>query len=232
MSAALQLVEPDTTELQAESSALIHEAQSLAIVDDATFSAAAEFMNGCAALRKKIVSAFADPKKKADEAHKSICALERTQLEPVAVAEAIAKKRISEYRAAQEQRAAEERRRLEAIAKKQEEDRRLQEALDAEADGDSAAAEEIIAAPIVTPPVRVAPPTPKAAVSFREVWKWDLEGFHDLVKHCAAHPEDLCYLSINTVNVNRDVTTRKSAFNKPGIRVYSEKVVAAGGSRR
>jgi hypothetical protein len=86
MSAALQLVEPDTTELQAKSSALVLDAQALTIVDDATFSAAAEFMNGCADLRKEIVSKFADAKKKADEAHKAICALEKTQLEPVAVA--------------------------------------------------------------------------------------------------------------------------------------------------
>jgi hypothetical protein len=231
MSAALQLVEPDTTELQAETSALVVDAQALAIVDDDSFRFAAEFMNGCAALRKKIVAAFADAKKKADEAHKSICALERTQLEPVAVAEAIAKKRIGAYREEQERRAAEERRRLEAEAKKREEDRLLQEALDAEAEGDTAAAEEIMAAPIVTPPVRVAAPTPKAGVSFRESWKWELTSFHELVKHCAAHPEDLCYLSINTVNVNRDVTTRKSAFSKPGIRVYPEKSVAAGGRR-
>ena len=157
MSAALQLVDrPDTTDLSTEASVLVIEARSLEIVDDASFSRAVEFMNGCADLRKKIKAKFAEPKRKADEAHKSLCKWESEELQPVDTAEREAKKKIGSYRDEQERKRQEEERRLSDEARKREEDRLLAEALDAQSEGDHAAALEIVSTPIAPAPVHVA----------------------------------------------------------------------------
>ena len=233
MSAALQLVEqPDTTDLAAEGSALVQRASAITIIDDTSFAAAVAFMNDCATRRKTIVAKFAEPKQKAHEAHAAIRALEKELLDVVETAEREAKKRIGEYRLEQERLAEEERRRLEVEARLREEERVLSEALDAENAGDDTLAEEIIAEPIAPPPVRVAAATPKVAgVQFRETWKFQITDPLALVRHIAAHPEDICYINWSTVALQRDVTSRKSAFRKPGVRVYSEQTVAAGGRR-
>lgn len=232
MSAALQVFQPDTAELQTESSALVLRAEAIVITDEASYIAACNFKLEAAARRKTIVEKFADPKRLADEAHKAVCRLERELLDVVKRAEDIASGRITAHRDEQERIRREEELRLREEARRKEEDRLLAEALDAERDGDTAAAEEILSAPVVLPPVRIAPAVPKVAgLQFRESWKWELVSMLDLVKHCAAHPEDLCYLSLNTVNINRDVTTRKTAFNKPGLRAYKDTGLAAGGRK-
>lgn len=233
MSAALQLVtSPDTTDLQAEGSALVTRAHALVITDDTTYKTAVAFMNDCAGRRRAIVEKFADPKKKAHEAHKSICALESELLTVVDRAEREAKKRIGDYAAEQQRRAEAERRRLEDEARKREEDRRLAEALDAEEAGDEETAMEIISEPIAPPPVHIAPATPKVAgVQFRETWTFECTSLLDVVRHVAAHPEDVNLLQLNTVAVRQMVNARKSLLKVPGIRVYSEKTVAAGGRR-
>lgn len=229
MSAALQLVDrPDTTDLSTEASVLVIEARSLEIVDDASYSRAVEFMNGCADLRKKITAKFTEPKRKAHEAHKSLCTWEAEELQPVDLAEREAKKKIATYRDEQERKRQEEERRLRDEARKREEERLLAEAFDAESDGDHAAAAEIISAPIATPPVHVAPATPKAAVSFREEWKFELVSILEVAKHVAAHPEDANLLQLNTVAVGQMVRARKSLFKVSGIRAYSSSTVAAG----
>lgn len=233
MSAALQLVEkPDTTELQTENSALVLRAQAIVITDDETYTAAVAFMNDVATRRKVIVEKFREPKQKAHESHRSICALEAELLGVVETAEREAKKRIGAYRAEQERKAEEERRRLEDIARKQEEERRLAEAQELQDAGELEAAEVVISEPIAPPPVKIAPPTPKVAgVQFRESWQFEVSNLLQLVKHVAAHPEDLNLLQANTTAIRQMVQARKSACQIPGVRVWSEKSVAAGGRR-
>lgn len=232
MTAALQLVtSPDTTELEAEGSALVFRAQAIQIIDDSTYTAAVAFMNDCAARRKAIAEKFREPKQKAHEAHKSICALEADLLSVVEKAEREAKKRIGDYHTEQERRAAEERRRLEAEARKREEDRRLAEAQEAQDAGDDVTAMQIIAEPIEAPPVYVAPVTPKAAVQFRETWAFEITDPIALVRHIADHPEDLCYITWNASAIRRDVISRKNLMTKPGLRVFKDAQVVAAGRR-
>lgn len=231
MSAALQLA-PDTSDLRTEGSALVQRATAIIITDDETFKLACDFLADVAARRKTIVEKFADPKRKAHDAHKSVCALEAELLEIVSRAENEAKRRISAYRTAQERITEDNRRAAEADARKLEEDRKLQEAIAAEADGDKETATAILDEPIAPPPVKVAPPTPKvSSVSFRETWPFEVTSLLDLVKHVAAHPEDINLLQANTSAIRSLVNARKSAFSIPGIRAWSDKNVAATGRK-
>lgn len=233
MTAALQLIErPDTTELSTESSVMLVEAKAFEISDDATYNRACVQMNLCADLRKEIVSKFTEPKKRAHEAHAALCKWEKDELTPVDAAEREWKRKISNYRAEQERIRLEEQRRLEAEAKKREEDRLLAEALEAENDGDAAAAEEIISAPVLPPPARLAPAVPKTAgVTFRETWSARVVNPMALIRYVAAHPECVNYLTPNITALNQVARAQKSAARIDGVVIEKESNVAAGGRR-
>lgn len=108
--------------------------------------------------------------------------------------------------------------------------RRLAEAAalerEATATGDAsllAEAEDLIAEPVVAPPVILPVATPKvAAISYRE--QWDYEVVDD-----AAIPR--AYLVRDDKKIAGVVRAMKGTTQIPGIRVFSRKVVAAGGGR-
>jgi hypothetical protein len=223
MSAILQVAgRPDTTSLEAESSVLIVEARGIAIIDEESYRAAAEFRKGVKALAERIKHAFADAKRKAHQAHGAIVALENTQLAPVTQAEATVRARMNAYHASQERRRLEQTRLLRDEARRLEEERRLQEALDAEQDGDLAAADAILSAPISTPTVAAPPAVPKVAgVSYPTTWSFELEDIAEVARHVGTHPEDAGLLSLNTVTTGQMVRARKELFCVPGIRAFS-----------
>ena len=55
----------------------------ITVVDQATYAAANNLIGRLQGIRKEVVARFADPKKKAAEAHKAVCELERAFLAPV-----------------------------------------------------------------------------------------------------------------------------------------------------
>lgn len=225
-------IEVETKDLEVRALAWPDRARAIVISDDQTFIAAGDFVTEIKSLRKEIDSTFDPIIAAAHKAHQEAISQKRRHEAPLAEAEMIIKKSLTIYRDAQERRAAEERRRLEDEARKREEDRRLAEAQELQDSGDVAAADEIISEPIAPPPVKVAPITPKvASVQFRETWQFSIENLHELVKHVAAHPEDLNLLQANTTAVRQMVNARKSACRIPGVKVWSEKSVAAGGRR-
>lgn len=233
MTSALQVIEgPDVSAQQIEASVLLVEAKALVIHDDESYLRVTEFAKGCVALRKQIEEKFAEPVRRANEAHKSLTAWREKELDPVKEAEALAKKCMSGYETEQRARAEEERRRLEAEARKREEDRLLAEAQSAQDDGDDAAAEELLSMPVEVAPVYVAPPTPKVqGIAYREDWKAEVTSPIDLVRHVAQHPEDIGLLSVNSTALAQMARARKSALRIPGVRAYSVKTPIIGGRR-
>jgi len=145
---------PDTSALAAESSELVIRAKALEVTDNESYLAAAEFGKGIKALQKKIVEFFAKHKTNAFKAWKDLCADEAQQLTPTAEAEQIVKSKMLAWQKEEAARLDKIRREREAAAKKLEEDRRVQEALDLDEDGDRAAAEERLTEPIVAPVIR------------------------------------------------------------------------------
>ena len=103
----------------------------------------------------------------------------------------------------------------------------LQAVADAEQSGDFEKADEILEAEDFVETKEadiVIPEVPKMkGVSFREVWLWEKIDFSKIPRE---------YLMINEVLVNHMVRASKSETNIPGIRVYSDKVVLARGSKQ
>lgn len=230
---------PDTSELAAESSALVQQANALTITDDASYRTAAEFGKGIMALKKKIADFFLPHKKRAHDLHKALCSDEAAQLEPVEQAEAIVKRSVLAYRIAEAKREQELQRQREAQALKLEEDRQLQAAIDAEEEGDHEAAAAIIAAPIETPVVRMQATTPKVSgVAGTKRWSYDelSVDLHDVIRHIAglppgaklAHPALVNLLKLDSASVRQRISADREHFNVPGIRAYQVEGVSFG----
>jgi hypothetical protein len=139
--------------------------------DDYQLAAAELVRHGEA--RKAVVAAFADAKQKAHEAHKAITKLEGTFLTKIGESELRLRRAMAEFKEAEQRALREERARLEAEARERESERQLQEAISVAATGDTAAAEEILAAPVAVPVV-ILEETKASGVTVRQTWDFEI----------------------------------------------------------
>ena len=137
----------------------------ITVVDQATYAAANNLIARLQSVRKEVVARFADPKKKAAEAHKAVCELEKSFLAPVDEKIRLLKTSTTNWYTA-------EQRRIEAEAerKRREAEDLTALAAEAEAKGEGlTAAEAVVAAALAEATVTVMPKC--AGTSMREVWK-------------------------------------------------------------
>lgn len=201
------------------------------------YAAEAERLKGIKLFQRRVTEFFSPLKKKASEAHRALCDAENKALKPAQDDEAAIKRALGTYDAEQDRIRHEEERRLREEARQREETRRLEEAAalerEAAATGDEELREEaaaLIAAPVEAPVVTIQPTTPKVAgIVRREVWKADVTDLAKLVKAAAENPQYLNLLLANNTALQQMAKALKGAMAIPGVRVYAESQIAAGG---
>lgn len=175
----------------------------IAVVDQVSFSAANDMIGRLQTIRKEVVERFAGPKKKAAEAHKAVCELEKSFLSPVDEKIRLLKNATTNWYAAEQKR----------IAAEEERKRKDAEALaalsaEAEESGETAlAAEAVVAAALEQATVTVMPKC--AGTSMREVWK-------AVVEDIAKIPRE--YLIVNQAMLDKVAQATKGAISIPGVR--------------
>lgn len=175
----------------------------IAVVDQVSFSAANDMIGRLQTIRKEVVDRFAGPKKKAAEAHKAVCELEKSFLAPVDEKIRLLKDSTTNWYAAEQKR----------IAAEEERKRKDAEALaalsaEAEESGETAlAAEAVVAAALEQATVTVMPKC--AGTSMREVWK-------AVVEDIAKIPRE--YLIVNQAMLDKVAQATKGAIPIPGVR--------------
>lgn len=158
--------------LRTRASALVQEANTVSVIqNNVDDQAAGAFLVRVAGLRKSIVAAFEEPKRKAFETHRAISKLEGDLLMYPLEAERTVKAAISEYRVAEERHRREEQARIAQDLKRKEEDRVIAEAETLQATGHQEEAEALLAMPVVAPLVELEKPKVEG-VSTRRVWTW------------------------------------------------------------
>ena len=188
---AFELI-PQAQEVETEALTWPDRARALIITDTPSCVIAADTLKGIKALRVRIAETFDPHIRAAHEAHKGLVAEKAKAEAPLTEAESIIKRGLSAYEQEQQRLARIEADRLSALARQAEIDRKLAEALAAEAQGDDVAAAEILAEPIVSAPVFVAPVVPKVSgVSYRTTYSARVTDKAALVKICAANPQFL-----------------------------------------
>lgn len=209
----------EINEVETRALSVPEQAKAIVIRDDAGMESANELLLAIKDIRKQINEVFDPPIKAAHDSHKAAIAAKQKVERPLADAEGIIKPKMAEYHAEQIRLRREEEMRLQAEAQRFEEERRLQEAILAEACGDKAEAEALLDEPVLAPVV-VLPQAPKLnGTSFREVWKWKIVA-RDLI------PKE--YMMLDEVKISGVVRSMKGMTHIPGILAYPEKVVASG----
>jgi hypothetical protein len=167
-------------------------------------------------LLKEIDNGYDDLIAAAHKLHKDAVAKKATYYAPADQGVRAAKKLMSDYDAEQERIRKAEEDRLQKIAQKEAEDRRLQEAIEAEKAGKKAEAETIIETPVTVAPVVVAKKTPKmeGGPVYRTIWKFRIKNA-DLI------PRE--YLIPDEVKIGGLVRSMKSATSISGVEVYEER---------
>lgn len=179
-------------------------AAEIIVVDQDTYVQANDLIGKLQTVRKEVVARFADPKKKAAEAHKAICALEKDFLNPLDSRISALKNSTTNWYAAEQARirAEEDRKRREA-----EEAARL--AAEAEAQGETEMAQEaVIEATMAQASVSVMPKV--KGTSMREVYR-------AVVVDVNALPRE--YMMPNQAMIDKVVQSTKGALQIPGVRI-------------
>ena len=174
-----------------------------AVVDQDSYTRANNYIAGLQKLKKEVIARFAEPKKKADEAHKAVRALERSFLDPINDKIDALRDAIEKWYAAEMRRiAAEEERRRKAAAEL------ADLAADAEAQGDGeTAAAAVVAAVMEDATVSVVPKC--AGTTMRETWK-------AVVVDLAQLPRE--YMIVNQAALDKVAQATKGAVPIPGVR--------------
>lgn len=236
----LAAVPDDATALSTEVSELVVAAQGVTVTDASSRKAAIEFIKEINGSKNKI-TAFYEPKKQLARAPwAALCEEERELLTVPDRAVKIIKVKVIDFDDTEERRIAEETREREKKAKKLEEARRLQEAIDLEADGNAAAANEVLDAPVVVHVAAI--PQPAAAKvegsARTKRWTFDPQRVDLAAVLChivgvpagtkLAHPELLRVIAINSAAIRQLITAMRDQFSVPGIAAYEEKGLSVG----
>jgi hypothetical protein len=207
---------PELIELEQKALSFPVRAKEILIQTPDDYLGASTFFLSIKALRKEIQDTFGPLKEKAFQAHKAIVAEEKRHEQPLIEAEKIVKGIMEKWDAEQAEIARQKEIELRGIAREEEEKRILQEALNAEAEGDTEALKEIekeMAAPVYVPPVTVQKDVPKVSgVVFRTYWRWK-------IKDEKLIPRE--YLMVDEVKLNKIVSAMKDSTKIPGIEVFS-----------
>ena len=185
-------------------------------------------------LLKEIDGAYDDLVKSAHKLHKDLVAKKAKFYNPTEAGVKAAKKLMSDFELEEKKAREADQKRLEDIARKEEEERLLLEALEAEEEAKANGAtpqeaaqeaEAIINEPVYVAPVVLQKTTPKVqGVVFREIWKAQVVNFRDLVVAVAAGKAPIQALKADEVFLGQQARSLKQALNIPGVKSFSERV--------
>lgn len=181
------------------------------VIDAQSRENACEFLKEVKRRMKEVVDFFAESKKKAAEAHKAICANEKSLLDPLKAAEAEARNAIGAFDLAERRRmeAEEERRRQEAAAA-------MELAAEAEQSGDvSGAAEAVAMAAMESAQMSYAPKT--AGVSTRFEWRARVVDAEKVPRH---------FLIVDEKALNAFAKATKGKTPVAGVEFYEAPVIS------
>lgn len=176
-------------------------------------------------LLKEIDEGYKDLVRAADKLHKDMVAKRAKYYNPTDAGVRAAKKLMDNYEQEMERIRLAEQKRLEDIAKKEEEERRLLEAIEAEeeakANGATAQeaaqeAEAVLQEPVYTQLIILPKETPKVkGLSFRTIWKFRIKDINKIPRE---------YMIPNEVKIGGVVRALKGQSNIPGVEPYEERV--------
>lgn len=210
---------PDAEDLRKEAAVVLPKAQAFEVTTKDEQEEAQKLWKHCGKMEKKVNDRLNPIIDHMNKAHKGMTGLRAELKRPFKDAKEALESTIGDYEA-KARREAEEK-----AAKKAQEEREKAEkaqelaALQAEAEGDKEAAEEIINEPLRVPSVQVEPEVAKVAgVSKRKTWYGEVTDMKKLVQYIAKNPEWVHLVEPAQTAINGLARSMKGVLNIPGIK--------------
>jgi hypothetical protein len=213
-----------------EALVVVGRADALVITDKPSYENAREFLLTIKDRQKKLDETFDPIIKKAHQTHSEAVAQKRRFSDPLKLAETALKNRISAFLISEETKRKAEENRLRLIAEKEAEERRLADALAAEAEGDLEEAEAILdeVPAFVPPPIVSRTVQTGNGIIERETWHFQVDNLKALVGAVSAGKIPLNAILANTVFLGQQARSLKGSMDYPGVKVWATKNIAAG----
>ena len=203
-------------EVETKALSIVDQAKTVKVTNPETYTAAGQIWKAIKDMMKEVSDTFDPLIEAAHLSHKKALEKKAKFYQPLDLASRSVKKLMSDYDTEQERIRKAEEDRLQKIAQKQAEDRRLEEALAAEKAGRKEEAAAIIETPVTIAPVVIAKVTPKmeGGPVYRTIWKFR-------IMNAALIPRE--YLIPDEVKIGGVVRSLKAAVSIPGVEVYEER---------
>lgn len=221
--------------LQERQAGYQEQATAIVVSDQKSAEAAGELRNAARQLLKQIDETFDPLIKQAYDHHKSLLATKRKHADPVTL-QIInpLNRKLLDYKQKTDREATELQAKLHETARREQEDRRVNEARELHARGEEEAAHQLIEDATHEPgPVVLVQKEKIAGVGFRDVWRWEIT---DLTKiphsflSVEADAETGYKTRISTAGIGAIVRAIKNADKAmtmvPGIKVWKDEVTA------
>lgn len=215
---------PDTQEIDKKAISAVEEAKEMPVALRPDYEAAGAFLLVLKGLEKEINETFDPMIKAAFDAHRTIIATRDKHRAPIIEAEKIVKVKMGDFQKLEERRLREEEINLREAAKKAEEEDRLRTAAHLIEEGREEEALILLEGKVEMPPIilpETSAPKIKGIVT-RDVWKFRITDPNKIP--CEYH-------SIDEAKIRQVVKATEGRIQIPGVDIYVEKEIAAGGRR-
>lgn len=219
----LATIESKAEELNQEIIPELAIAGEIVVKDAMTYQMAGETWKSLTALEKKIKAYWEDDVTTALKLHRSLVAKRDAMLIPVGEQKNSLRIGMKTFEDEQERIRRAEQARLEEEARKAAEEAALAQAVALEMNGHKAAAEAVIAAPVVAPAVYVQKTTPTGfGNATRRTWGAEVTDLMALVQAVAAGNVPIQAIEANLVFLNQQARALKSALQYNGVRAVEK----------
>lgn len=219
----LATIETKADELNREILPELSVAAEIVVRDSESYMMAGETWKSLTALEKKIKAYWEEDVSSALKLHRSLVAKRDAMLIPVGEQKNSLRIGMKTFEDEQERIRRAEQARLEEEARKAAEEAALAQAVALEMNGHKAAAEAVIAAPVVAPAVYVQKTTPTGfGNATRRTWGAEVTDLMALVKAVAAETVPIQAIEANTVFLGQQARALKSTLQYPGVRAVEK----------
>lgn len=204
------------SDLQKQTPAIVKKAQAIIVANAEQYSLAGELLLDIKDLEKRIIGRFEEPKQKAHEAHKAITALEKELLLGPRTAKAVIEEKLAGWRDEQERARKLEQKKLQEAMEAQAEKDRASEIKALQKAGKAKEAKALAKEEIIVDVPTVVSEVPKVdGLSVRKQWKFE-------VTDDTLVPRE--YLMPDDGKIAKVVRALQGNTSIPGVRVWEESI--------
>jgi hypothetical protein len=222
MGSDIVIVRPDPPSVVADLSPIVSQAQAFQVTDIESDRIAQENGRKCRLGERAIEDHFAGTKRALIDAKKAFDGSVAGLVGPIAQARSIYFAKSDAYQQEKKREAEAESRRLQEVARKQEEERQIMDAIDADESGKPEVAESILAEAPIVPTVTVAPAVAKVqGVTTRELWSANVHDVRTCLRFMIERDEwipllEKCIPVLET-GLNPLARAQRNAMSIPGV---------------